>query len=108
MSDKIVLLTDDNFQREVMDSKIPVLVDFYADWCAPCRKVAPIIEELADEYAGKLKVCKLDVDVNTKVTKDYQIRSIPAVKIFVNGEEVENKTGCAAKEVYSQIIDSHI
>ncbi|MFC1856063.1 thioredoxin [Thermodesulfobacteriota bacterium] len=108
MSGKVIQLTDANFQSEVRQSSIPVVVDFYADWCGPCKKVTPIITELAEEYAGKVKICKLDVDTNTEAAGEFGIRSIPTVKVFKGGEEVDSKTGYAAKEAFAQMIDKHL
>ncbi len=90
-------VTDDSFDNEVLQSSIPVLVDFWATWCGPCRMIAPIIEDLAKELDGKLKVCKLDVDNNQKVALQYGIRSIPSIFIFKNGEVVDNIIGAVPK-----------
>ncbi len=90
-------VTDDSFDNEVLQSSIPVLVDFWATWCGPCRMIAPIIEDLANELDGKLKVCKLDVDNNQKVALQYGIRSIPSIFIFKNGEVVDNIIGAVPK-----------
>ena len=90
-------LTVDSFEDEVLKSPIPVLVDFWATWCGPCRMIAPIVEELAKEHAGKLKVCKLDIDNNQKVALEYGIRSIPSIFIFKDGELVDNIIGAVPK-----------
>jgi thioredoxin 1 len=108
MAENVVQVTDDNFEAEVVQSAIPVVVDFYADWCGPCKKVGPIIEILAEEYAGKVKVCKLDVDANADTSARYSIRSIPTVKVFKDGQEVDSKTGFVTKDVYSQLIDKYL
>jgi len=94
---ELLHVTDDSFDNEVLQSSIPVLVDFWATWCGPCRMIAPIIEDLANELDGKLKVCKLDVDNNQKVALQYGIRSIPSIFIFKNGEVVENIIGAVPK-----------
>ncbi len=95
---KYVLLNDANFEQEVLHSNVPVIVDFWAEWCAPCRIIAPIIEELATEYEGKLKVGKLDVDNNPQVSMKYSIRSIPTLLIFKDGEPVEQIIGAVPKQ----------
>lgn len=105
MSGNVVQLTDSSFVTEVLQSGIPVVVDFYADWCGPCKKVSPIIVELSEEYEGKVKVCKMDVDANTDRASEFGIRSIPTVKIFMGGKEVDSKTGFASVDVYRQMID---
>ena len=96
-------VTDDTFDNEVIKSDIPVLVDFWATWCGPCRMIAPLVEELATEYKGKAKICKLDVDNNQSVALNYGIRSIPALLIFKNGQVVNNFIGTVPK---SKIIDA--
>lgn len=93
----IIHLTDANFKQEVLESKLPVLIDFWATWCAPCRIIAPIIEELSREYDGKLKVCKLDVDSNQNTAIEYGIRSIPTLLFFKNGTVVGQIIGAVAK-----------
>lgn len=93
----IVHLTDANFKQEVLDSKLPVLIDFWAAWCAPCRIIAPIVEEVSREFDGKLKVCKLDVDSNQNTAIEYGIRSIPTLLFFKNGRVVGQIIGAVAK-----------
>ncbi len=101
-------LTDDTYDEVVLKSNVPVLIDFWATWCGPCRMIAPIIEELAIEYEGKLKVCKLDVDNNQKVAMMYGIRSIPTVVIVKNGEEVDRILGAVPKQHFVERIKNHI
>lgn len=100
-----VIFTDKNFQEEVLESKLPVLVDFWAEWCAPCRIVSPIVEELAKEYEGKLKVGKLNVDQN-QVASHYGIMSIPSLLIFKNGQVVKTMIGAQSKDNFKKEIDS--
>jgi thioredoxin 1 len=100
-----LVLTDQNFKEEVLESKIPVLVDFWAEWCHPCRIVGPIIEELATDYEGKLKVGKVDVDAN-QVANNYGIMSIPSILLFKNGQVVKTLVGAQSKDNYKKEIDS--
>jgi thioredoxin 1 len=98
-------LTDQDFEAQVLKSDVPVLVDFWAEWCHPCRIVGPIIEELATEYTGKLKVGKVDVDKN-QVAGNYGIMSIPSVLLFKNGKVVATLVGAQSKDNYKKEIDS--
>jgi thioredoxin 1 len=100
-----LVFTDQNFQTEVLESTIPVLVDFWAEWCHPCKIVGPIVEELATEYAGKLKVGKVDVDAN-QVAGNYGIMSIPSLLIFQNGKVVKSMVGAQSKDSFKHEIDS--
>jgi thioredoxin 1 len=93
-------LTDDNFEQEVLKSDLPVLVDFWATWCGPCRMVGPIVDELAKEYAGKLKVGKLNVDSNGKTSIKYGIMSIPSLLFFKKGQVVDQMVGAAPKNSF--------
>lgn len=101
-------ITDSSFKDQVLNSDKPVLVDFWAAWCGPCRMLAPTIEELSSEFEGKAIIGKVDVDVNQQVSVDYGIRSIPTVLIFKNGEIVDKVVGVAAKEVLAEKISAHI
>lgn len=98
-------LTDDTFKKEVLESSIPVVVDFWAPWCMPCQIVGPIIEELAKEYEGKVKVCKMEVDKNRATAAQYKIMSIPAILFFKNGEVVDQQIGVIPKETFKEKLD---
>ncbi len=101
-------ITDQNFKAEVLESKTPVLVDFWAAWCMPCRIVGPIVEELAKEYEGKLKVGKLNVDENGHTSQHYGIMSIPSLLIFKDGQVVKQMVGAQSKDNFKREIDSVI
>ena len=100
--------TDSGFKQEVLESKEPVVVDFWAPWCAPCRIVSPTIDELGKEYEGKVKVGKMNVDENPKVAGQYGIMSIPSIVFFKNGQPVKTMVGAQAKENYKQAIEETI
>lgn len=100
-----IVFTDQNFDNEAMKSDVPVVVDFWAPWCAPCRVVSPIIEELAKDYQGKVKVGKLNVDDNPNTASQYGIMSIPTISIFKGGKPVKMMIGAQGKENYKRVID---
>nr|BCX01904.1 MAG: thioredoxin [Bacteroidota bacterium] len=106
--DHLVTLTDQNFEQEVLQAEVPVLVDFWAPWCGPCRMIAPIIEELAREYAGRVKVGKLDVDENPQVSMQYNIRSIPTLLLFKNGQVVDQLIGAVPKHMLVERLQRHL
>jgi len=101
----ITTLTDDNFDEEVLNADKPVLVDFWATWCGPCRQIAPIIEDLADEFEGRAKVGKVDVDDNPQTAQEYGVRSIPTLLFFENGEVQEQLVGAAGKQSLKQTLE---
>jgi len=96
--DNVVTLSDDNFQSEVLASDVPVLVDFWAEWCQPCKMLTPTIDELADQYAGKVKIGKLDTDANREVAEQYGINAIPTIMLFKNGEVAKRFVGLTSKK----------
>ena len=108
MSDKIVILNTGNWESEVLQSKEPVIVDFWAEWCAPCRMIAPLVETLAGEYAGRVKVGKLDVDESPEVAGRYDIRSIPSLLVFKGGQVVEQRVGALPKQELVRLADRHV
>jgi len=101
-------LTDSNFKKEVLESETPVVVDFWATWCGPCRMVAPVIEEIAQEYAGKVKVGKVDVDENSRIASEFGIMSIPTIMIFKNGKVMKQMVGALSKGQLKAMIDDNI
>ncbi len=108
MSDHVVHFTDATFEEEVVNSNHPVLIDFWAVWCGPCRMVAPVIEELAGAYAGKVKVGKLDVDNNPKSAMNYGVRSIPTILLFKDGDVVDSVVGAVPKQNLVNMIEKHL
>jgi len=108
MNEHIVSVTDDSFTDEVLKSYIPVLVDYWADWCGPCKMIAPILDEIAQEYAGKLKVAKFNVDENTNTPPKYGIRGIPTLILFKEGEVEATKVGALSKSQLTAFIDSNL
>ena len=108
MSDKIVYATDDTFEAEVVNVEGPVLVDYWADWCGPCKMIAPILDEIAEEYDGKLKITKLNIDENPATPPKFGIRGIPTLMIFKNGNVEATKVGAVSKSQLTAFIDSNI
>ncbi len=108
MSDKIIELSDDNFEQEVLKSETPVLVDYWAEWCGPCKMIAPVLEEIVDEYDGRLKIGKLNIDDNPNTPPAYGIRGIPTLMLFKNGEVEATKVGAVSKSQLTAFIDSNL
>ena len=99
---------DSNFQDEVLNSELPVLVDFYADWCGPCKMMSPVVDELSREYEGRLKVGKVNVDENTNVAQQYRVMSIPTILLIKNGQVVDQVVGAVPKAQLTGKIDSSL
>lgn len=108
MSDNIINTTDAAFQSDVLDADTPVLVDFWAGWCAPCKAIAPVLEDLANEYEGKVKIVKVDVTSCEETAVNYNIRNIPALLLFKNGEVVAQQIGAVPRSKLVDFIDSNI
>lgn len=108
MSDAVVYINDGNWQQEVMGSNIPVLVDFWAEWCGPCKAIAPILDQLADELAGKIKIAKVNVDDNQKLAGDYGIRSIPTLLVIKGGVVQQQLVGAMSKVDLRSKLDSYL
>lgn len=107
MSDKIVNITNDTFEQLVLKASKPVVVDFWASWCGPCRMVAPIMEELADEFGDIVQIAKVNVDEQGELAAQFRIMSIPSILVFKNGEVVEKIVGARAKEEFAELIQKH-
>jgi len=108
MSEHIVHISDDSFEQEVLQSELPVLVDYWAEWCGPCKMIAPILDELAKEYQGKLKVTKLNIDDNSGTPPQYGIRGIPTLMLFKNGSPAATKVGALSKGQLAEFIEANL
>ena len=108
MSERIVHVTDDSFEQEVLQSSNPVLVDYWADWCGPCKMIAPVLDQIADEYDGKIRVAKLNIDENPNTPPRYGIRGIPTLMLFKKGEVEATKVGAVSKSQLTAFIESNL
>ncbi len=108
MSDTIVHVTDANFEEEVLKSDVPVLVDYWAEWCGPCKMIAPVLEEIAKDYDGKVKICKMDVDANQDTPQKFGIRGIPTLMMFKGGNAEATKVGALSKNQLSEFINASV
>ncbi|MEO1751669.1 MAG: thioredoxin TrxA [Pseudomonadota bacterium] len=108
MSDNIVYLSDASFEQEVIKSDMPVLVDYWAEWCGPCRMIAPILDEIASEYAGRVKVAKLNIDENPGTPPKYGIRGIPTLMLFKDGNVAATKVGALSKSQLAAFLDGQL
>jgi thioredoxin 1 len=108
MSEHIHYVTDDTFEQEVLQAQLPVLVDYWADWCGPCKMIAPILDDVAQEYAGRIKIAKLNIDENQATPPKYGIRGIPTLMLFKNGNVEATKVGALSKSQLTAFIDSNI
>jgi len=108
MSDNIVHITDDTFNSEVLQAEQPVLVDFWAEWCGPCKMIAPVLEQIADSYEGKLKICKLNIDDNPDSAPKYGVRGIPTLMLFKDGEVEDTKVGALSKNQLTEFVEANV
>ena len=106
MSDTIVHTTDSSFESDVLQSDVPALVDFWAAWCGPCKMIAPLLDELSTEYAGRVKICKVDVDASPETAAKFNVRGIPTLLVFKNGTVEATKVGALSKAQLVEFVDS--
>ncbi|MFZ5966024.1 MAG: thioredoxin [Bacillota bacterium] len=104
-NEHVIMLNNDNFEGEVFDTSLPVVVDFYADWCGPCQMVGPIMDELAEELKGKVKICKVNVDGQRDLARKFKVMSIPTVLFYQNGQQVDRVTGAYGKNEFMNLIN---
>lgn len=108
MSDNITHVTDASFEQDVLQSEQPVLVDYWAEWCGPCKMIDPILHELADDFADKIKIAKVNIDENQQITGQFKIRGIPTLMIFAGGKVQGMKVGAVTKGVLKEFIEQHV
>lgn len=108
MSGNVINVTDGTFEQEVLNSEIPVLVDYWAEWCGPCKMIAPVLEEIADDYSGRIKICKLNIDENEQTPHKFNIRGIPTLMLFKNGNVDATKVGALSKSQLAAFVDSNL
>jgi len=108
MSSKIVHVSDESFEREVLNAEVPVLIDYWAEWCGPCKMIAPILDELAEEYGERIKVAKLNIDDNPETPPKYGIRGIPTLMIFKDGNVEATKVGAVSKSQLADFIENNV
>ncbi len=108
MSDAIRTVTDDSFQAEVLSSTVPVLVDYWADWCGPCKMIAPMLDDSAASFAGRLSIAKLNIDENQKTPSRYHVRGIPTLMLFKDGQPVATKVGALSKSQLAAFIEDNL
>jgi|TARA_B110000003_G_scaffold188350_1_gene187215 thioredoxin 1 len=108
MSDNVKEISSENFNQEVLESNLPVLVDFWAEWCGPCKQLAPTVEDVANEMVGSIKVCKMDVDSNQDIAVQFGVRSIPTLLIFKNGEVASTQIGAISKQQLEEFIATEV
>jgi thioredoxin 1 len=108
VSDQIIYTTDSSFSTDVLDSKLPVLLDFWAEWCGPCKMIAPILNEIAADYQGKVQVAKINIDENPQTAPKFGIRGIPTLLLFKNGMVEAQKVGAVSKKQLAEFLDQHL